>query len=188
MSQNAKTIGRRELLRRGATIAAVAAIPAVGLSIATKARGEPGQLAGDDAELRRLWAKYLDQLGSLKGAEAAHSQAREPYEAEYDALKHAYLDDDGPARLGDLHRKLWKKHRLEPTMARLTREHRNLIKLTKAIRKAKAETLFGIGAKLSVSEHFEDYDVVEAAEDARRALGMLAGFDFIAATGPLVSA
>ena len=61
-----------------------------------------------------------------------------------------------------------------------------LVKITKAIRKAKAEGLFGIGVKLSVTEYFEDFDVVEAAEDARRALGQLTGYDFIAATGPLV--
>ena len=187
MTETAKTIGRRELLQRGATIAAVAAIPTVGFPIRpTKAQsGFPDVKAGDDAELRELWAKYLDQLGRLKGAEAAHSQAREPYQAEYDAVKHEYLDDDGHGRLGDLHRKLWKKHRLEPTMARMTREHRKLIAITKTIRKAKAETLFGVGVKLSASEHFEEYDVVEAAEDARRALGMLTGVDFIAATGPL---
>ena len=70
-------------------------------------------------------------------------------------------------------------------MARMTREHRKLIAITKTIRKAKAETLFGVGVKLSASEHFEEYDVVEAAEDARRALGMLTGVDFIAAAGPL---
>jgi hypothetical protein len=65
--------------------------------------------------------------------------------------------------------------------------HRRLIAIAKSIRQAKAETLFGIGVKLSVSEHFEGFDVVEAAEDARRALGMLTGEDFIAATGPLTA-
>jgi hypothetical protein len=100
MSQNAKSIGRRELLQHGATIAAVAAIPAAVFPIA-KANAE---VPAEDAELRELWTKYLDQLGSLKGAEAAHSQARDPYQAEYDAVKHEYLDD-GPDRLGDLHRK-----------------------------------------------------------------------------------
>ena len=65
----------------------------------------------------------------------------------------------------------------------MTREHRKLMRITKAIRKAKAETLFGVGVKLSVSEHFEEFDVIEAAEDARRAIGALTGVDFIAATG-----
>jgi hypothetical protein len=43
----------------------------------------------------------------------------------------------------------------------------------------------GFPRRTNVSEHFEEYDVVEGAEDARRALGELTGFDFIAATGPL---
>ena len=64
-------------------------------------------------------------------------------------------------------------------------EPKACFEITKAIRKAKAETLFGIGVKLSVSEHFEDFDVVEAAEDARRAVAQLTGYNFIAATSRL---
>jgi hypothetical protein len=37
-----------------------------------------------------------------------------------------------------------------------------------------------------VSEHFEEFDAIEGNEDARSALATLTGFDFIAATGPLV--
>jgi hypothetical protein len=40
--------------------------------------------------------------------------------------------------------------------------------------------------KLSVSEHFEEFDAIEGNEDVRSALATLTGFDFIAATGPLV--
>ena len=55
MTQNAKTIGRRELLQHGATIAAVAAIPVVGLSLGpTKA--QPAQ--DKHVELvNRYWAE-----------------------------------------------------------------------------------------------------------------------------------
>jgi hypothetical protein len=180
MEDEMQKVGRRELLARGAGVAALAVVGATAIT----AKAEETLSPTEDAELRELWAKYLDQLGRLREAEATHSAAREPYQTEYDALKSAYLSDTGP-RLGDLHRELWKKHRLEPTMARITREHRKLISLTKAVQKAKARTLFGIGVKLSVSEHFEDYDLVEAAEDAQRALSSLTGYDFIAATGPL---
>ena len=89
-------------------------------------------------------------------------------------------------RYGELHDILWKKHGLEPLSNAVTREHRKLAKITKAVRKAKAETLFGIGVKLSVSEFFEEYDAAQAAEDARRAIVQMTGFDFVAATGPLV--
>ena len=83
MSQNAKSIGRRELLQRGATIAAVAAIPAAVFPIA-KANAE---VPAEDAELRELWTKYLDQLWRLEEAEAVYRPAREPYEAESDLLR-----------------------------------------------------------------------------------------------------
>jgi hypothetical protein len=172
-----------KLLQRGATIAAVAAITAVGLSIATKARGEPGQLAGDDAELRRLWAKYLEQLDRLDDAELAHKPVRDALDAEWHPLVESRsLSLAEQKKAFD---QLWKKHGIEPLWNRVTSESRKLVKITKAIRKAKAEGLFGIGVKLSVTEYFEEYDVVQPAEDARRALGKLTGYDFIAATGPL---
>ena len=101
-------------------------------------------------------------------------------------LSLTYFENDFlPDRLGECHDLLWKKHGLESLCRAVTREHRKLIKITKAIRKAKAATLFGIGVKLSVSECFEDFDVVQAAEDARREIGRLTGVGFIAATGPL---
>jgi len=84
MTQNAKSIGRRELLQRGATIAAVAAIPAVGFPIRpTKAQSGADGLNAGDAELRRLWAKYLEQLARLDDAELAHKPVRDALDAEW---------------------------------------------------------------------------------------------------------
>ena len=161
----------------------MAAIPAVGLSIGpTKAQSDlPDLKAGDDVELRRLWAKYLDQLDRLDDAELAHKPVRDALDAEwYPLVKSLSLAEQKKA-----FDQLWKKHGIEPLWNRVTSESRKLVKITKAIRKAKAEGLFGIGVKLSVTEYFEEYDVVQPAEDARRALGKLTGYDFIAATGPL---
>jgi valyl-tRNA synthetase len=79
----------------------------------------------------------------------------------------------------------WQKHDVERTYRAWGNEHGKLIRIVKAIRKAKAETLFGIGVKLSVSELFEDEDAVKANENARRSLAALTGVDFIAATGSL---
>jgi hypothetical protein len=60
-------------------------IPAVGLSIGpTKAQSDlPDLKAGDDVELRRLWAKYLDQLDRLDDAELAHKPVRDALDAEW---------------------------------------------------------------------------------------------------------
>jgi hypothetical protein len=55
-------------------------IPAVGLSIGpTKAQSD----LPDDVELRRLWAKYLDQLDRLDDAELAHKPVRDALDAEW---------------------------------------------------------------------------------------------------------
>jgi hypothetical protein len=75
--------------------------------------------------------------------------------------------------------RLWRDRGLEPAYAAWSREHRKLIRIVKA------ETLFGIGVKLSVTEHFDDADAVNANEDARRSIAALTGVDFIAATGEL---
>ena len=86
-------------------------------------------------------------------------------------------------------RALWRKHGLEPLYRAAEREHWKLIRLTKAIRKAKAETLFGIGVKLSVWEDWDDVSDDEFAEvvDAVRSdIAALTGVDFVAETGPLV--
>jgi hypothetical protein len=176
----------KHLTRRSVTagaIAAVTMIPAVGLSIgSTKAQSDlPDVKAGDDAELRRLWAKYLDQLDRLDDAELAHKPVRDALDAEwYPLIKSLSLAEQKKA-----FDQLWKKHGIEPLSRRRELESRKLVKITKAIRKVKAETLFGIGVKLSVTECFEEYDVIQAAEDARRSLLALTGYDFIAATGPL---
>jgi hypothetical protein len=132
--------------------------------------------------LRRLWEEYLVALKAMRVAWAFHKEKREStgYDAEFDSLKNQY-----DRRWGELHRILWKKHSLGASSRAATQAHRKLIKITKAIRSAKAEGLFGIGVKLSVSEHFEDFDVIEGAEDARRALYKITGYDFVAATGPL---
>jgi hypothetical protein len=111
----------------------------------------------------------------LHKADAVAAAAREPYDAE-----------SSPSKDGEDYNRLWRKHKVDGPWRAMNREHRKLIRLTKDIRKAKAETLFGIGVKLSVSEHFEEFDVDEANEDARRSLATLTRVDFVAATGPLV--
>jgi hypothetical protein len=156
----------KHLSRRSVTtgaLAAVTMIPAVGLSVGAKATN--AEVPAEDAELRRLWAEYLVQLRLLKDREVACSAARMGFDAEFPPCPEGVL----PGHHWDAYDWLWRKYGLHRLYSAMNREHRKLIKITKAIRKTKAETLFGVGVKLSVSECFEEADVVEAAEDARRA-------------------
>jgi hypothetical protein len=143
---------------------------------------------GEDAELRQLWAKYLVTLDAHNKAHAAHSELRRrsAVDAEFDALRDNY--SQRRHGLGRLHGILWKKHGLEPSCAAWEREGRNLSRIVKAIRKAKAESLFGIGVKLSVVEDPNGVtldDMAASIDDARRSIAAALGVDFIAATGPI---
>lgn len=174
MHANTNRIDRRQAL------IIVAAVPAAVALAAAPALAS----AGADTELRRLWAKYLAQLRVMKLADEAKREPRAAFDAECppcpdDVLPGVHWGSK-PVRA------LWRKHGLEVLYRAAEREHPKLIRLTKAIRKAKAETLFGIGVKLSVSEHFEEFDIVEGADDARREIGRLIGYDFVAKTGSLV--
>ena len=96
--------------------------------------------------------KILDQLDRLDDAELAHKPVRDALDAEWHPLvesRSLYLAEQKKA-----FDQLWKKHGIEPLWNRLNSESRKLVKITKAIRRAKAETLFGIGVKLSVSRAF----------------------------------
>jgi hypothetical protein len=157
------TQSRRDVLRASG-VAALAA-GAAGISSAVAAASLPD--VGHDAELRRLWGEYIEALDALEAAKVPHRPRRQKYDEEFDALKHQYQHQLG---FGELHRILWRKHRFEQTYRPIQRAYNKLARVTKAVRKAEAQTLFGIGVKLSVTEHFDESDVVESAENAREAV------------------
>ena len=159
--------------------AAVAAVPALGHAVGT---------ISTDAELRHLWEQYVVQLEIASRAWAAHRRLRKSsgYDAEYDSLRPKYQHRGG---VGDLHDLLWKKHGLEPSAAISDREHRKHRRIVKAIRKVKAESLFGIGVKLSAWEdwdHIHEEEFAEVIDNIRRDIAALTGVDFIAATDRLI--
>ena len=120
-------LGRRELLARGAGVAALAVVGTAAIPIAVKA--EPHGAMADlsattvagDAELRRLWAMYLDQLHRLRDADVAYQTARVPYEEDY-YVRRAAGEDSG----FELHDRIWKKHGVEPFCRASNRESRKL--------------------------------------------------------------
>jgi hypothetical protein len=161
------------LTRRKAMTAIAAAPVAVALPVsATEA---------NDDELRRLWAEYLARLEAYQKAREIHMELRKPFDAEFGRLRDNWQHRGG---FGELHNILWPKYKLEPSSRAWVREGNKLRRIVKVIRKAKAETLFGIGVKLSVTDDPSDPWWEEALDDARRSIAKLTGTDFIAATGP----
>jgi hypothetical protein len=106
--------------------------------------------SSEDAELRQLWAEYLKTLDALEMAKAAHKPMRAAYDAEWASIKYNALSGDG--KFGKLHDMLWKKHGVEPSWRAVNRQWTKIRKIVKAVRKAKAEGLVGVGIKLSVLE------------------------------------
>ena len=168
------TINRRRALAVVAAVPAAAALSAPALAS-----------VGEDTELGQLWAEYLDAIAAHDKAHAIFRKARAPYDIEFDLLKVNYPHRGG---FGELHDLLWKKHGVEPSCNAWNREGRNVRRITKAVRKAKAESLFGVGVKLSVSEDrsaVDQVDLAKAIDDARQAIADLTRVDFIAVTGEI---
>ena len=165
-----KPITRRYVMAGSA--AAVAVVPALALPAFAN--------AGEDAELRQLWAKYLVLSDAAEKFWAAHREQRDQsgFAAEIEELGHTNKNFD----------LLWKKHGMEPLYAISLRDDRKQRRVVKAIRKAKAESLFGIGVKLSAWEdwgHISEEEFTEVIDSVRRDIAALTGVDFIAATDAL---
>jgi hypothetical protein len=164
-------IARRKLMQGGAALAVAAAVPTGALANAPAAK----TAQAEDAELRALWEQYLGQIRIYEKVDRAADKARAAYEAELPPCPEGvYLTDHYYA-----HRSLWQKHRLSPLCDATECEFQKLARLVKAIRKAKAESLFGIGVKLSVTEaEPEECDFKDARTDALRTISALTGVNF----------
>lgn len=167
-----KPITRRSVMAGAA--AAVAVVPIPALAVAD---------VGGDAELRRLWAEYIAQLSIYWDARDAYRERRAEFDAEIGSIP-------GGGSPRPIWNRLWKKRGMEPFSVAWNREGRKLRRVVKKIRMAKAESMFGVGVKLSV---FEDEDARDewfgdAIDDARRSLVELTSVDFIAATGGALDA
>jgi hypothetical protein len=132
-------IGRRELLQRGAAIAAIAA---VGVPLGAKASTR------EDAELRALWSKYLPQLEATK-------RATGPKEAAYEAI----FDEMGQHPWGSRkYRNIAKKHNRDALLNAWMREMKKVDAILKAIAKAPAVGLTGVSVKAAVIEAHRKFD------------------------------
>ena len=173
-----RPVTRRSVMAGSAAV--VAAVPVAALA-AVPAIGSVEQ----DAELRDLWAKYVKQFQILEKAGDAYMERRKPFEAERGEIYWGCAADPAWRKRSEI---LWKKHGLEPFSKASNREHRKCLRIVKAIRKVRAQSLFGIGVKLSAWEDRDsigDEEFGEVIDSVRRDIAALIGFDFIEATHPI---
>lgn len=140
---------------------------------------------GGDAKLRKLWAEYLKQLEAYRKADEVHTIRRDEFDRAMGPRPEGCARQDvWEAKF----KRLWQEHDMEPVYEAWNQESKSLGPIVEAIRKAKAETLFGIGVKLSVVEDHsavDEVDLQEAIDDALRAIANMTNVDFIGATGPI---
>ena len=164
--------------RRQALAGAGAAAGALAIAGPALASGE------SDAELRALWGRYVTQYRVYKEAEKVAHETRAKFDAAHPEMFNPDPNDEmlsgdrwaalGPERI---------KYGVDVASNAWTREHTNLISIVTRIRKAKAETMFGVGVKLVASKYSEEYDFIEAIVDALRQISVLTGTNFLADAG-----
>lgn len=151
-----------------ASLASAAAIPSPSI-----ARIEP------DAQLRQLWTEYLCRY---EVADAAYGRAR-ALRAPYDAEMRALSESGAPAS-GEVHEILWAKHGLEGPWQAYNDAFESLRLVIQQVHATPAETLFGVGVKLSVvprhaAEGQDPYDIVDGVMSVLLDIDKLHGADFV---------
>ena len=172
MTNNPNTTNPTSVNRRAMLAGSSAVVGAMALAGPALANG------GDDAELRALWDRYVPQYRVYKEADKVAHERRDKFDAAHpDALNHETEIVPGerwralePERI---------KYGVEQAYDVSEHEYEKLGRITKRIRKAKAETMFGIGVKLAVSKHFEEWDNIRAMIDALEQIGRVTGIDFL---------
>jgi hypothetical protein len=158
ITHSAKTIGRRELLGRGASVAALALVGTVPLA---------AQASEQDVELLRLWREYLPQLEATK-------RATGPKEAAYEAIwaemgPRPWDGNDAEWERGC--RQLSKKLKRNTLYDAWCHEMKKIDAILKAIAATPAAGLAGMSIKAAVLEaHKEFDDEEELLEDVEKSL------------------
>jgi hypothetical protein len=172
-------------LTRRTALTTIAAAP-VAVALPTRASDtEYRALDTGDVQLRRLWAEYVAAFNAHREACETHRKLRKPFDEEFDRQRVNYQHRGG---FGELYEILWPKYNLEPSSRAWCQAGRKLRRIVKAIRKAKAETPFGVGVKLSAVEdpsNIDYYELAPMVDEARHIIGEMTDTDFVAATGPM---
>jgi hypothetical protein len=173
-------LSRRAILAGAATASALA-LPAVAAAVPSPAEMicppalpmlVPPEGRASDKRLRQLWSKYLKQVADYE----ATRQKYEPVRAAFDAELPPCPEDVLPGHHWKAHEWLWNKHGLEHLNDAWNEADSAIHKTVKAILRTKAESLFGVGVKLTAlpMQHEEEdwQDAVKAAlQDIDRQLG-----------------
>jgi hypothetical protein len=175
----------KSTLTRRALVASTAAMPAAA------ALDLPATAGTADAELRQLWSKYLDHVAEYEAADAKHTAAREPFNAQLDA---EFPPDRGTmdSQTWDAHKlrweALWDQLGLEPLFRAWNETSERVRGIVAEIQQARAESLFGVGIKLGALQMQapEEEDWRCAVQATLADIDRLLGSDFSARVAKLI--
>jgi hypothetical protein len=162
---------------RRAVLAGAAALPALAAPAAAIAATNTGN---QDAELRRLWRLYVDTLDQFSRACDEHLPGRAAYDEEHESIR----DDLGWNAWQAAVAGLRIKHGLDRTWPPVDAALTAMAQIVARIQATPAETLFGIGVKISavamigadLGPDKEDY--IDAIRSALPDIDRLAGGNF----------
>jgi hypothetical protein len=177
------------LLSRRAILAGAASVPTLTLPVVAPAVPSPVPISArpalpmldegtvSDKKLRRLWSRYLKQVAEYQTACQKYDPARAAFDAELPPCPEDVMSGDH----WRAHQWLWNKHGLEPLCDAWNAAHDAVGKTAKAIQRTKAESLFGVGVKLTALPiDYEEEDCKDALKSTRDDIDRLLGSDFAA--------
>jgi hypothetical protein len=162
------------LLSRRTLVSSAAALPA--LAVPAVAASAP------DNELRRLWSEYLDRLAEYDTMDEKVSVARAAYDAELPPCPDNVVAYDHWRAF----KWLWDKYGLDPLCDAWNEASNRVDETVEAIQRAPAESLFGIGVKLTaLATQHEEWDLQEATQATLTDIDRLIGGDFSRASAQI---
>jgi hypothetical protein len=160
----------RRMLVSGAAALPALAVPALAVpAVATADQAAP------DNELRRLWSDYLGRVAEYEAICEKHSSARAAFEAEMPPCPDGVVEGVHWAAKQSLR----DKHGLDPLYDAWNEAHEGVSEIVTAIQQTQAESLFGVGVKLTAIEmQHEEWDLRRATQATLTDIDRLIGGDF----------
>jgi hypothetical protein len=160
------TPSRRAVIAGASTLAAASAANVAAIVTARSAEQDL------DAELRGLWAEYLERTAEHAAATAAYRKARAPFERARPPCPENVLPGDHWEAL----RPLWNKHGLEPLADAWNVTDDRVRDTIARIHSVRATSLFGVAVKLAaIIDHPEEEDVSDAVRSALADIDAMVG-------------
>ena len=186
----------KSTLTRRAILAGAASVPALALPAVAPAVPSPAPISArpalpmldegtaSDKKLRRLWSRYLKQVADYQAACQKYGPARAAFDAELPPCP----EDVVPGDHWQAHQWLWSKRGLDPLCDAWNAAYDAVGKTVKAIQRTKAESLFGVGVKLTaLPMEYEEEDCKDAMKSTLDDIDRLLGSDFAANVAPALA-